>query len=46
MMKTSMNYKSIKPTIGLGKYMVLCGMEKGEGIQGCQCFRQPCKYSL
>jgi hypothetical protein len=41
-----MNYQAIKPTFGLGKYINLCGMENGEGKEGCKCFRQPCKYSL
>lgn len=31
-MMTSMDYNSIKPTFGIDKYFILCGMEKGEGF--------------
>ena len=35
---------SIKPTFGLTKYIGLCGVEKGYGNYGCQCFSQPCEW--
>lgn len=45
MTRESMDYDEIKPMLGISKYFSLCGFEKDEGIQGCTCTWQPCRWS-
>lgn len=44
-MMATLSYDSIKPTFGLSKYLGLCGVERGQGSNGCNCFMQPCEWS-
>lgn len=44
-MISTISYDSIKPVIGFSKYFTFCGIERGDGADGCQCFTQPCEWS-